>query len=372
MAVQAKQPPKIMSTRTRVYRKKFEENQNIVFDLPLDTVLVGLIIRLVGSVKTTYTGGTPFGRPEGAMESLINRIDVQINGQRTIKSITPHLLHMQQIMTTGIAGERFAQAGAAAIADDYPTTEGPFVFGTTGQFTTVREAVYLPFEQVYCEPGMGREETYLNLKRANSAELRLQALSLSNLNAASGVTGLVIDTNKLQVEVTLIERQDIDAEYVFKDWKQTFRRIPIAGQISEQAFDIPSGPDLAGIMLYTQNGNNATGSVPQANPISGVLGDLELRKNGQETIQKIGFKTLQTRNRQDYGINSPTSAGVNRLDGVAHFNLLSRRDLMTALVNNKAAGVDNLQLVIESQAAGIVDYTRSALVTLLTEEIAYY
>lgn len=364
--------PQIMSTRTRVMKKKFEENQNITFDLPLDTILVGLLIRLVGSVRTTFSAGTPFGRPEGAMESLINRIDVQINGQRTIKSVTPHLLHMQQFFAAANAGERFASAGAVAATDNYPTTEGPFVFGTTGQTTTIREAVYLPFEHIFCEPGMGREETYLNLKRANSAELRLQALSLLNLNAATGVTGLAIDQSNLQIEVTLIERQDIPATYVFKDWKQTFRRIPISGQLGELALDIPSGPDLSGLVLYTQNGNNATGSIPQNAPSSSVLGDLELRKNGQETIQRINFKTLQTRNRSDYGIISPTSAGVNRLDGVAHLNLLSRRDLATAFINSKQFGVDNLQLVIESQAGSVVDYTRPAILTLMTEEIARY
>lgn len=372
MAGQQQKIPTIMSTRTRVFKKKFEENQNITFDLPLDTVLVGLLIRLVGSVKTTFTGGTPFGRPEGAMESLINRIDVQINGQRTIKSVTPHLLHMQQFFAAANAGERFASAGAAAVADNYPTTEGPFVFGTTGQFTTIREAVYLPFEQIFCEPGMGRENTYLNLKRANSAELRLQALSLLNLNAASGVTGLVIDQSNLQIEVTLIERQDIGAEYVFSDWKQVFRRVPISGQLAELALDIPSGPALSGLVLYTQDGNNASSTIPQNKPTSSILGDLELRKNGQETIQRIGFKTLQTRNRADYGIISPTAAGANRLDGVAHLNLLSRRDIETAFINSKSFGVDNLQLVIESQAAGIVDYTRPAILTLMTEEIANY
>ncbi len=366
---EAVKAPVIMSTRTRKFTKKFEENQNITFELPLDTVLVGMIVRIFGSISYSFSAGTPFGRPEGIFESLVSRMDVQLNGRRTIKSVTPHLLNMQQIMTTGIAGERFAQAGAAPIADDYPTQEGPFVFGTTGQYTTVREALYLPFEHVYCEPGMGREDTYLNLKRANSAELRLQTVSLAQLNAGSGVTGLAFANNKLQIEVTLIERQDIDPKWVFKDWKQTFRRIPLTGQISNLPIDIPSGPRLSGIMLYTQNGNNATTSLPQGNPVSSVLGEVELKKNGQETIQTIYFKTLQTRNRQDYGLVSATTAGVNRLDGVAHLNLLSRRDLGTAFVNNRAAGVDSLQLALESQAATVVDYTRPAMVTMMIEEI---
>jgi hypothetical protein len=361
--------PPIRSTMTRVYRKDFRENQNITFDLPLDTVLVGMIIRLVGSVKYAYTAGTPFGRPEGAMESLFSRIDVTVDGRRTVKSVTPHMLHMMQLMTAANESERFAEAGATAIQDNYPATEGPFVFGTTGQVTTVRESVYLPFEMLHCEPGMGRELTYLNLKRANSAQLTLQALNYPRLNAASGVTGLAFSEEKLQVEITLIERQDIDATVVFQDYKQTFKRLPLTGQLNAYGIDIPAGASIAGFMLYTQNGNVATPSVPAKAPSSKILGVVEIKKNGRDTLQIIDFKTLQSRNRADYGIISPTVAAKNRLDGVAHLNLISRRDLSTAFINMKEYGVDSLQLVIESKAAGIVDYTQPAELLILTEEI---
>lgn len=364
--------PAISSTRTRVLTAKFEEAQNISIPLSCDTVLVGVLIRLYGSVRTTYSAGTPFGRPEGAMDSLIDRITVETNGHRTIKSVTPHMLHMQQFFTGANGNERFASAGASPVSDFYPTTEGPFVFGTTGQHTTVRETVYLPFEQVHCEPGMGRENTYLNLKRCTSAEIRFATRPLTHLNAASGVTGLVIDQANLMLEVTLIERQDIPATYLFQDWKQTFRRVPVSGELGELALDIPSGPSLSGLMLYTQNGNAATSSVPKNAPFSSLLSSLELRKNGQETIQKIDFKALQARNRADYGITAMTAAGVSRLDGVAHMNLISRRDLSTAFVNSKAYGVDNLQLVIASKAAGIVDYTTPAQLMLIQEEIVSY
>lgn len=364
--------PAISSTRTRVLTAPFAESQNITIPLACDTVLVGIIIRLIGSVRTTFSAGTPFGRPEGAMDSLFNRITVETNGQRTIKSVTPHMLHMQQYFTGANGNERFCSAGATPVADNYPTTEGPFVFGTTGQYSTIRESVYLPFEHVHSEPGSGRENTYLNLKRCTSAELRFSTNPLAMLNAASGVTGLVIDQANLLIQVTLIERQDIDASLVFQDWKQTFRRIPISGELGELALDIPSGPALSGLLLYTQNGNVATSLVPKNAPSSSILGDLHLRKNGQETIQKINFKTLQARNRADYGITATTAAGVSRLDGVAHMNLLSRRDLTTSFINSKSYGVDNLQLVIASQAAGIVDYTTPAQLMLVQEEIVNY
>lgn len=359
----------VRSTMTRVYRKDFRENQNITFDLPLDTVLVGIYVRLIGSIKYAFSGGTPFGRPEGAMESLISRMDVTIDGRRTVKAVTPHMLHMTQLMTSGNESERFAEAGAAALADNYPTTEGPFVFGTTGQVTTVRETVYLPFEMLYCEPGMGRELTYLNLKRANSAQLTLQALNYQRLNAAAGVAGLNFSEEKLQIEVVLVERQDIGADVTFADYKQTFKRIPITGQINSYGIDIPSGADLAGFMIYTQDGNAATASVPAKAPSSKVLGDVEIKKNGRDTIQIIDFKALQARNLTDYGLISRTSAGKNRLDGVAHLNLLSRRDLATTFPNQKDQGVDSLQLVIESKPSGVADYTKGAEILIMTEEI---
>lgn len=372
MSTKANKIPAISSTRTRVLTRKFEESQSLSIDLPCDTVLVGMIIRLFGSVKTTFSAGTPLGRPEGAMDSLFDRITVETNGHRTIKSVTPHMLHMQQFFTGANGNERFASAGAAPVADNYPTTEGPMVFGTTGQFTTIRESVYLPFEHIHCEPGMGRENTYLNLKRCTSAELRLTTKPLAHLNAVTGVTGLVIDTSTLMIEVTLIERQDIPATYQFQDFKQTFRRVPISGELGELALDIPQGPALSGIMLITQDGNAASSSVPKNKPSSSVLSDIELKKNGQETIQKIKFKSGQARNRADYGVTAVTASGVSRLDGVLHLNLLSRKDLNTAFINSKSYGVDNLQLVIASQASGIVDYTVGAQVMLVQEEIVNY
>lgn len=361
--------PVISSQRTRVFKKDFAENQNITFDLPLDTTLVGILIRLVGSVGYTYSAGTPKGRPEGALDSLCSRIDVLVDGRRTVKSVTPHFLHMQQLMTSGNELERFSEAGAAAIADNFPTTEGPFVFGTTGQKTTVRETVYLAFEHLHCDPLNGRENTYLNLRRANSATLTLQALNLASLNGVTGVTGLAFTDNKLQIEVTLIERQDIGADVVFSDWKQTFRRVPLQGEVGSFPIDVPAGAAISGFMLYTQNGNTATGSVVARLPSSKILGDLELKKNGQETIQKIDFKALQSKNVTDRAINTKTSAGVNRLDGVAHFNLLSRKQLATAFINRKDYGVDSLQLVIDSKPSGIADYTTPCHLVLMTEEV---
>ncbi len=369
MAGQQNQIPVISSQRTRVLKKDFAENQNITFDLPLDTVLVGALIRLVGSVGYTYTGGTPKGRPEGAMDSLFSRIDCVIDGRRTVKSVTPHFLNMQQLMTGGNEAERFAEAGAAPIADNFPTTEGPFVFGTTGQKTTVRESVYLAFEHLHCDPLNGRELTYLNLKRANSATLTLQALNLASLNAVTGVTGLAFDSNKLQIEVTLIERQDIPADQAFSDWKQTFRRVQIQGEVGSLPIEIPSGAAISGFMMYTQNGNSATTTLVGRQPSSKIIGEMELRKNGQETIQKIDYKALQSKNKIDYGINAATAAGANRLDGVAHFNLLARRQLGTAFINRKDFGVDSLQLVIDSKPSGVVDYTNPAHLVLMTEEV---
>lgn len=366
-----KQLPPIRSTRSRVMVKDFKENQNITFDLPLDTVLVGMHIRLIGSIKYAYTAGTPKCRPEGAFEALTSRIDVTLNGRKTIKSVTPHYLAITQLNTSGVDCERFAEAGATPIKNNNPKVEGGFVFGTTGQYTTIREGVYLPFEHVYCEPGMGRENTYLNLRRQDSAQLTIQALNFARLNAVSGVTGLTFSEDKLQIEVTLIERQDIEASEVFQDYKTIFKTIQINNQANNLAIDIPAGQQISGFMMYTKDGNAMTTTKVAQQPSSDILSRIDLKKNGRDSVQFHKFDALQSINKSSYGIVSPTVSGLNRLDGIAHLNMISRRDIATGFWNFKDLGVDSLQLVIDSNDNTIVDYTTPATLMLFTEEIGY-
>jgi hypothetical protein len=122
-------------------------------------------------------------------------------------------------------------------------------------------------------------------------------------------------------------------------------------------------------MIYTKDGNAMTTTKVAQQPSSDVLSRVDLKKNGRDSIQFQKFDALQSINKSSYGIVSPTIAGLNRLDGIAHMNLISRRDIATALWNFKELGIDSLNLVVDSNDNTIVDYTTPATILLFTEEI---
>jgi hypothetical protein len=368
--MQQQQPVIAASEKTRVLPSKaFAEGAIISMDLPLDTVLRGLYVRLSGSVVTTYASGTPVAKAESIMDSLISRIDVAVDGGNTIKSMRPHLLHMQQLLASGIPTERFCSAGATAAKDNFPTVEQGFVFGTTGQISTVREAVYIPFEMIYCEPGLGREETYLNLKRATSAEIRFNCASFANLLGFGNTAPVVWSSNLMTIEVSTVERQDVPATRVFSIWKQMQRTIYFAGQTNDSNQELSLGNEYTGFLIFAQDGAPGSAGTATGKLASNLLlTNITFQKNGGDIVQRWNAKTLQSNNRAQAGINASFSSNVSRFDGVYHIDLLSHRDLRTSYPAYKGV-VDSLQLVFDTNSATNADYTNPGTVTLVTEEL---
>lgn len=360
---QPQKQSEVQVLRRRTFTARFEENQAVNIPLPKDTTLVGLSIRLKGQVKYTFSAPVA-ARAEGAMDSLINAIQVETDTLGTIKYLRPQFLHLQQLAALGDGARKLHSVGAAAT--EFPTTEGPFQFGTTGQVTSIDETVYMPFEQLFCEPGLGRELTYLNLKRCTSANIKFYCQSLSRLNTASG-SGLAFDAagTALQIEITTVERQDIGADVVFMNWKQVQKTETFTSSVNDKAIEINTENRLTGLMFYSVRGDKA--------PSNKLVKKLLLKKNGQDALQEIDWLSLQAVNRNDYRMNAPFAAGVSKIDGFAHLTQISRRDLSTALDTTKAGGgIHSLQLMVSTNdvAVDAALYTGgTADLNIVTEEI---
>jgi len=345
----------------------FAENSVLSRDLPRDTVLKGLQLRLSGSVVTTFGSGTPVADAFSIFDNIIPRIDVVINGSRVVKSVRPHMMRMQQLFTTQILGERRSSAGAAASA--YPTVDGAFVYGTTGQISSVAETIYIPFEMVYCEIGMGREATWLNLKGVASAELRLTCAAFSKLLGFGNTAPVVYSSSTMAIDIVTLEAQDVPPQIAFSDWKQTTKEITLSAETTDYAIDINRGNKLSGILMLARDG--AAGSATAA---TGKLASnlaftkLSLKVNGQTDIKSTTFQQLQAENRARYGVSAPMASNVSILDGVAHMSFLARKDITTALPLQPPL-VDNVQLFVNSNTSSNVSYTNPVSLTLQTEEI---
>lgn len=347
----------------------FQENQILSRDLPRDTVLKSLLLRLSGAVQTTFASGTPVADAQSIFDNIIPRIDVIIEGSRVVKSVRPHLMRIQQLFTSTVIAERRSSAGASPAPDNYPTVDAGFTYGTTTQYSTVAESIFLPFEMVYCDPSVGRESTWLSLKGVSSAELRLTCASFSKLLGFGNTAPVVYGNSTLKVDIFTIEAQDVPPTLMFSDWKQTTKELTFSAETTDYPIDVNRGNKLAGITIFARDG--AAGSATTA---SGKLASnlavtkMSLKVNGQTDIKTTDFKALQAENRARYGVNAPMGSNVSILDGVARLDLIARKDISTALDVSPPL-VDNVQLFVNTNNSSNVSYTNPVSVTVMTEEI---
>lgn len=347
----------------------FAENATLSAPLPKDTVLKALQLRLNGGVTTTFGSGTPVADAYSTFDNLIPRIDVVIGGGRVVKSVRPVFLRMQQLFTTGNLGERKASAGAALATGGMPTVDGGFVYGTTGQITTVAETLYLPFEMIYADPGMGRERTWLNLKGVSSAELRLTCAAGASLLGFGNTAPVAYSAYTMTVDISTIEAQDPMATLKFSDWKQTVKQQPFAAQTTYFPIDINKGNSLTGLFFFARDGAAGSATTATGKLASNLLvTNIALKLNGQTEIKNTTWPLIQAENRNIYGLNVPLASNVSIVDGFARMDFLRSRDLSTAL-DVKQPTVDSVQLFIDTNTSANVSYTNPATLDIMTEEI---
>lgn len=347
----------------------FAENNIQSRDLPRDTVLKGLQLRLSGSVTTTFGSGTPVADALSTFDNIIPRIDVIVNGSRVVKSVRPYMMRMQQLLVTQVLAERKSSAGASAAAGNNPTADAGFTYGTTTQLTTVAETIWLPFEMIHSDLGMGREATWLNLKGVASAELRLTCAAFSTLLGFGNTAPVTFSASTMSVEIITIEAQDVPPTIQFADWKQSTKELTFSAQVSDYAIDINRGNKLSGIALLARDGAAGSTTTATGKLRSNLLVTaLSLKVNGQSDIKSTSWLSLQAENRARNGINAPYSSNVSLLDGFAHINLLARKDISTAL-DVRPPLVDQVQLFVNTNDSSTVSYTNPASLTVQTEEI---
>jgi len=360
-------PVQIPSERTRKLQAlTFAENSILSRDLPRDTVLRYLTLRLSGAVTTTFGSGTPVADAMAVFDNLVPRIDIIINGNRTVKNVRPHLMSMQQLLFRGIRGERRSSAGAAAVIN--PTVDAGFTYGTTGQITTVAETILISLENMCCDVGM--ESTWLNLKGVASAELRLTTGAFHALLGFGNTAPVVYSASTMKVDITTLEAQDVPSDVFFADFKQSTKEVTYSAQVSESLVEINRGSMLQGLMFYTRDG--AAGSATTASgklASNNVLDAIKLQVNGGDRVIKATtFWELQAENRSKYGVQAPYASNVSALDGIAYLDLLKRGRLDSALPTQPPA-VDQIHAVLSTRAAADVSYTNPVSVTIMTNEI---
>ncbi len=351
--------------------KAFAENSIITNDIPRDSIYKSITVRLSGSVVTTFASGTPVADAFSTLDNLVPRIDITVDGSRTVKSQRPFICQIHQMLVTTILAERKSSAAAAAATGNYVTADGGFVYGTTGQVTTVAESCTLTFENWYANSKEQRDSTLLNLKGASSAEIRLTCAAFAKLLGFANTAPVVYTASTFTFEFVTREAMDIPGNVLFGDYKQTTKSSFITSESVDFPIEVLRGNHLQGIMFLARDG--AAGSTTTA---SGKLASnllllkIQLMRNGQEVIKSTTFANLQTETRMAFGVSAPFASNVSRLDGVAYMNLLQYGDLRSAL-DARPPLTDNLQLLLNTNTAANVSYTNSCEVTTEVSELVW-
>lgn len=345
-------------------------------DLPKDTVIKRIELRLSGSFDVTYAAGAPISSPTGFLSRILpGGVSVVADGSRYIKSVDAYLQRMSALMHTAQLPERAFSNSVAAPTTNLGQTESqydePFTYPATTNFVVINESFTISFE---CEwaYAYGRQSTLFNTKGLSSAVLQFSFGPIESVQAdvAAPVT-ITYGNISLNIVATLVTSPDVPREQKFMDFRESFKRESFSGETRARAVECPKGNFLAAIEFLVNNGDAGL-------TLSDVaLREIELRMNGSRVIQSTSFLALQQGYRMSRGIGSPKStAGANGvthiMQGYAPMVLLKNGDLRTMLDTRRGSGVDQLQLYLTTAAATGIDaatYTNPVVATLAFGEI---
>lgn len=345
----------------------------VSLDLPKDTCIKRIEIRLKGQHDVTYASGSPIGAPQGFMGRwLSGGISVVANGSRYVKAVDPYLLRCEQHIITGFSPERSYSSSASAPTTFIGQTEMPFgaaeVIPATTQFVVANETVTIFFENQFAY-NFGAQASLFNTRGLSSCVMNFNFTDISNIQRdETSPVAVTYGNINLSLSVVLVESPDVDTDARFLDYKQTFKRVQFSSQTSAGAIDLPRGNLLCGLSILVNDGDaNKTLS-------DKALTLIELRANGSRVLQASSFLDLQQSYRASKGVYAPkgtASASVTHaLQGFAFMNLLKNGDIRTAL---DSKSFDQLQLLCTTAASTGVDaatYTNPVTVTVQTHELA--
>lgn len=360
-------------TRRRLDPAAFVQNGNATVLIPRDTVLKRAHIYLEGSATATYAAGSPVASPY-AIDKLLTRLDVIIDGQRTVKSITPSIMEKLNTLYCGIRPKRAYGLPGATLNTLIASTETPsgpaFVYPTTTEYLVWNEEFVLWFELPPWAMAYeaGRSSTLLNCKNVSSAEMRFNFGAIENVQQDGGAVSITYGGVDLKFIPTIVEAREVPSDQIFFDFKETMSRQSYTSEQREAQIQLPRGNKLLGVGVQVRNGDSARSLVDRG------IRNMQLVINGQSVLQRSTFRENQIALKSRYGASDDSASGKHTLEGFAYINLLQSGYLGSSLNTSIGAGVDTVNLVIDSapDASGIDDatYTNGLEVTVLAQELA--
>lgn len=355
--------------------------------VPRDTVLKRMLLKLILQTQVTYASGSPTTSAQGVFDRICPRVELVVNGNRIIKSVRPHIGRLNNALMMGDFPRRAYLFGASAATVTRAQREwmaGTVAYPATTQYMLFNEAFELSFENVWGYGG-SREVSELDIRDVASCDLTFYWASISNLQGdGAGATVTYSTSPTVTIIPQIVEnraRPRPQAGQVLFDYVETSFSRTYTGQANNQQIDLQTGNYLMGLGIYVNNGDTTQ------TPAENLLTQLSLQINGATAIQgPVAMQDLQDSNVSRFGMDTKfgladyaatiaSTANVQPMSGFAHMNLVRNGDWNTAINTSRQAGVDSVKLQFNTPASTGTDaatYTNPLSVTVHTHEIRPY
>lgn len=351
--------------------------------IPRDTVIKRMYLELYATFDVTYAAGSPTFSELGVFERICSNIEININGNRIVKSVRPHLARMHDAMWSGSVPRRSYETSASAFTKTRAGREwfaGSMAYPATTQFVLVNEGFHLHFELP--QAGENKYATELDVRDVSSADVRFNWVALTNIQKDGAGATVTYANNTVNVQPQIIEnraRPRPAPNQLLFDYVETSVSRQYSGQANGQQIDLQTGNYLAGVGILCLNGGS------DRLPADNLLKNCTLKINGSNSVQgPVDFKQLQDSSLGRAGAFSPlggngyhaayaATAGAQVGQGFAYMNLIRNGDWSTAVNTSRASGVDSVKLefdVPSSSGTDAATFTTNNLeVTAHTHEV---
>lgn len=369
--------------RRTINNATFSANTVSAIELPRDTVLKRLAMRLTARFSVTYGAGNPIVAEFGFFEAMCPQVEVIVNGNRVIKSVRPHMLRMHSMMVSGEVPRRATTTGAAVATVTRASREfvaGTLAYPATTEFFLVNEQAPLSFELPWGYAG-SRYDTELDIRDVSSAYLKFYFGSMDTIQQFGVGATVAYDSINASISTQIVEnraRPRPQAGQVMYDYVESTTSATFTSAGRSKQLELQTGNYLAALGIQCRNGD--TNKLFRDE----LLTNLSLKINGSTAIQgPVDFQQLQDDNVSRYGANDPLGlssylatiasvASAHPLKGFAFMNLLRNGDWNTAINTSRGALVDRCTLEFDTPASSGDDaatYTNGLDVIVHSHEI---
>lgn len=355
-------------------------------DIPRDTVLKRILFKLTMTVTVTYSSGSPVFDQKGFFERICANVEVNINGNRIIKSVRPHMARLHNTLLGSTVPRRAyaTSSGAPTVSrGSYEWIAGTLAYPATTYYVQAQEAFELSFENPWGYGG-SRHMSELDIRDVASAVCKFYWQNATNLQADGGAATVTYTNLAVTVNPQIIENRarprPVPGQVLFDYVETSFSRT-YSGQARSNQIDLQTGNFLLGLGILCINGD--ANYTLQEN----LLTNMALYINGATAIQgPVSHQDLQDENISRFGVADELGYAANLasiaadadkhpLRGFGMMNLVRNGNWNTAINTSRQAGVDSVKLQFDTPSSSGTDaatYTNNLQVIVHSHEIRPY